>query len=104
MTNSARNLTNIEQIKNNTNISNDICKKFKIFLEKDNFEIVKSKSQKLLESRSIEATQKLEKLNDLKLRSEKAISRLDETLKNKTIENKKLKDSLMLRLNQGVKK
>ena len=104
MTNSARNLTNIEQIKNNTNISNDICKKFKIFLEKDNFEIVKSKSQKLLESRSIEATQKLEKLNDLKLRSEKAISRLDETLKNKTIENNKLKDSLMLRLNQGVKK
>jgi len=104
MTNSARNPTNIEQIKNNTNISNDICKKFKIFLEKDNFGIVKSKSQKLLESKTIESISKINQLKDLQMRSEKAISRLDETLKTKTIENKKLKDSLMLRLSQGVKK
>jgi len=104
MTNSVRNLENKEQIKNNTNISNDICKKFKIFLEKDNFEIVKSKSKKLLESKTNESITKIEKLKDLQLRSEKVITRLDETLKRKTIENKKLKDSLMLCLNQGVKK
>jgi hypothetical protein len=104
MTNIAINLENAEQIKNNTNISKDICNKFRIFLEKDNFEIVKSKSGKLLESKTADTNSKIEKLKDLQLRSDKAITRLDETLKKKITQNKKLKESIMLRLNQGVKK
>jgi hypothetical protein len=102
MTNSTRNSTNIEQIKNNTNISNDICRKFKIFLEKDNFGVVKSKSQKLLESKIIESVTKIEQLKDLQMRSEKAIARLDETLKKKQLENRKLKESLMLQMNHNI--
>jgi hypothetical protein len=104
MTKNTRNPIGIEQIKNNTNIVNDICKKFKIFLEKDNFEITKSKSRKLLESKIIESDSKMIQLKDLQQRSDKAISRLETTLRTKSIENNKLKESIMLCLNVQVKK
>ena len=87
-----------EQIKNESSKFYDFYLKLKLYLEKDKFKLFNLKSKIILENKIQKAEIEIQKLIDLKLKSEKILKKLiDERLK--IIQNnKKLKEVLIKKL------
>jgi hypothetical protein len=99
MTNSNENALFPESIKNSTsNNIDDFHRKLKIMLEKDEFGFFKLKSKKALDQKILLVQNKIQKLLDLKSRSEQIHKGLTEKKRNLLIQNKKLKESLIAKL------
>jgi len=99
MTNDNENSLFPEQIKNSkSNNIDNFQRKLKIMLEKDEFGFFKLKSKKALDQKIILAQNKIQKLLDLKSRSEQIHKGLTEKKRNFLIQNKKLKESLIAKL------
>ena len=101
MSNTTKNITSPEQIKNN--IPN-MFKKLEMFLEKDEFGYFKSKTRRHLNQKISESESKIQKLLELKKRSETVYKTLAEKKKQLIIENTKLKESLTRKFESKVTK
>lgn len=104
MTNINRNSMSPEQIKNESTKALDLYKKFKIYLEKDEFGISNLKAAKILEAKIVESESKIKSLQMLKVKSEQVLKKLNDRRKFRIEQNKKLKESLIKQLNSGDKK
>jgi len=105
MTNDSKNQPLPQKVKNKVSSpSANFNLKVKKYLERDEFGLFKLKSSKLLDSKINESNTKIQKLLDLKSRSEQIYRNI--TIKKKSLiaENKKIKDSLMVELQNEVTK
>ena len=104
MTNDNKNLMNSEQIKNESTKSLDLYRKFKTYLEKDEFGLFNLKAKKVLEEKVFVSEAKIRSLLNLKVKSEQVLKNLIEKRKSQIIQNKKLKESLVKKLDLEVEK
>ena len=104
MTNNIKNTINPEQIKNNIPETSCLVDKLKLILDKDEFGYFKGKTRRSLDLKIKETENKLQTLLDLKKRSEDIYKILVQKKKNLILENKKLKESLMEKLEFEVSK
>jgi len=98
MTNINPNTLKQEQIKNESTKSVIFYKKLKTFLEKDEYGFFKTKVKRTLESKVQNSETEIQHLLELKSKSEKMFKALVDQKKNLLIQNKKLKESLMTKL------
>lgn len=103
MTIPTKNNMNAEQIKNESAKAIEFYNKLKIYFKKDNFGIVNESEEKVLESQITEINKKREQLTELKTRSEQVLKDLTGKKDRMTLKNKKLKESLVKKLNLEVK-
>mgnify|MGYP001218891007 CR=1 FL=1 len=102
MTINNKNTMNQEQIKNESAKALDVYKKFKTFLEKDEFELFNLKSKKALQEKVVVSEAKIRSLLQLKTKSEKVLTALVNRRKVLVGENRKLKDTLVKKLKLEV--
>jgi len=100
MTNCNENTDTKEQ--NKKLVLDDFYQQLKIILDKDEFDIFKTRSKKKLENKFKETSSKIQRLLDLKLRSTEAIKKLSLDKKNLKQKNDTLKESLIKKLNLEV--
>ena len=102
MTNCTENVNTQEQIKNKKLVPDDFYRQLEDILEQDEFNVFKTKSKKILESKIKSSDTKIQKLLDLKLRSGDEIKKLANTKKNLKTNNLKLKESIIKQLDLEV--
>ena len=103
MTIEMKNVPNQTQAKNILSTRKSIFEeKVKKFLERDEFGFFKAKSKKVLEENTIRSEDKIQRLLDLKSKSEQMYRNLTIKSKDLKLKNEKLKEELMLKL-KGVK-
>ena len=103
-TNSKQNTLIQEQNKKNLIKSETFFQYLKIFLEKDTHNIFKIKTNKILNERIVLLDDKIQKLLNLKIRSDQTIKLLNEKRKTLVANNKKLRESLIQKLKLGAEK
>jgi len=84
--------------------SADFNLKVKKFLERDEFGLFKLKATKTLDEKIARTNTKIQELLDLKSRAEQIYRNIAIKKKNLIADNKKIKDSLMVKLQSGVTK
>lgn len=99
MTIDNKNTSNNEQIKNRDLRFYSMLKKF---LERDNFGFFKMKSGRILDKKVVMSDKQIQNLLDLKKRSEKVFITLLTQKKNLVTQNKKIKESLIQKLESEV--
>jgi hypothetical protein len=102
MTDSNTNLEIEEQNKNKKLIPDDFYRQLEVILDKDEYDLFKTKSKKRLESKIDYSDQKIQRLLILKSRSSSEIKRLAEHKKKLKTENQKLKQSIIKQLDLEV--
>jgi hypothetical protein len=102
MTNCNENTDTQEQNKNKKLVLDDFYQQLKIILDKDEFDIFKTKSKKKLELIFRNTNLKIQKLLELKNRSVEVIKRLTEEKKNLKEKNQVLKETIIKQLNLEI--
>ena len=102
MTSDNENVNIKEQIKNKKMVPDDFYSQLKAFLEKDEFDIFKTKSKIKLESKFKQSNSKIQKLLDLKQRSTESIKKLSGYKKTLKQSNTTLKESIIKKLDLEV--
>ena len=103
MTNDSKKQPLPQKVKNNVSThSDDFNLKVKKFLERDEFGLFKLKASKLLDKKINRTNIKIQKLLDLKSRAEQIYRNITIRKKNLIDENKKIKESLMVKLQSEV--
>jgi len=102
MTISNENTKTLEQIKNKKLVSSTFYQQLKVILEKDEFNVFKTKSKISLDKQIEVSNNKIQRLLDLKSTSESTLEQLISKRKSLFLENKKLKDALIKKLNLEV--
>jgi len=102
MTISNENTKTIEQIKNQKSVSDTFYQQLKVILEKDEFNVFKTKSKISLDKQIKISNTKIQRLLDLKTKSEKTLEQLINKRKSLFLQNKKLKENLIKKLNLEV--
>ena len=102
MTNSNENSIQLEQIKNNSERDPLFRDKLISFLEKDEYNVFKTKSKNALVNKLKITEQKIQRLLNLKLKSENVIKQLLKKKKNLTLENSKRRASLIKKLDLEI--
>lgn len=102
MTNCNENTDTKEQNKNKKLVLDDFYQQLKIILDKDEFDIFKTKSKKKLELIFRNTNLKIQKLLELKNRSVEVIKRLTEEKKNLKEKNQVLKETIIKQLNLEI--
>jgi len=102
MTNCNENTDTKEQNKNKKLVLDDFYQQLKIILDKDEFDIFKTKSKKKLELIFRNTNLKIQKLLELKNKSVEVIKRLTEEKKNLKEKNQVLKETIIKQLNLEI--
>ena len=102
MTNRNENTDTKEQNKNKKLVLDDFYQQLKIILDKDEFDIFKTKSKKKLELIFRNTNLKIQKLLELKNKSVEVIKRLTEEKKNLKEKNQVLKETIIKQLNLEI--
>ena len=102
MTNRNENTDTKEQNKNKKLVLDDFYQQLKIILDKDEFDIFKTKSKKKLELIFRNTNLKIQKLLELKNKSAEVIKRLAEEKKNLKEKNQVLKETIIKQLNLEI--
>lgn len=103
MTNDSKTVTLPSKIKNKVSTNSDRFNfKLKKFLERDEFGLFKLKSTKLLDRKITDSNTKIQQLLDLKSRAEQIYRNITNQKKILIEENKKIKESLMVKLQSKV--
>jgi len=102
MTNRNENTDTKEQNKNKKLVLDDFYQQLKIILDKDEFDIFKTKSKKKLELIFRNTNLKIQKLLELKNKSVEVIKRLAEEKKNLKEKNQVLKETIIKQLNLEI--
>ena len=105
MTTDSKNVPLATMVKSNVSThSADFNLKVKKFLERDEFGLFKLKSVKILDEKIDRTNTKIQELLNLKSRAEQIYRNIATKKKNLILENKKIKDTLMVKLQSGVTK
>ena len=102
MTNDNENPKSKEQTINKKLVPDDFYRQLKVILDKDEFDIFKTKVKKKLETRIRLSDSKIQRLLDLKARSTKSIKESAIKKKQFKTENLKLKESVVKQLDLEV--
>ncbi len=98
MSNENSNTDNQEQIKNKKSIPEDFFHQLQIILDKDQYDIFKTKTKKVIEEKIKSTESHIQKLLELKLQSTGTIKQLQTQIESLVSDNAKLKTSIIKNL------